>query len=112
MGADSTIVFYGVRFATNEDESEGLELNTDPRIRVAHEHQLAHWWGSFAVDAENEQYILLIGAIIAQIGHEADNDVCVRDEDYQSIVNRTKSRLSLAGFADEPALHILFEPDY
>jgi len=112
MGADSTLIFYGVRIVTTEDESHGLQLNTDPRIRRARDHQLAHWWGRFSVDSVNDQCYLLIGSLIAQVGHEGVYQVCLRDADFQPVVDQTKAKLSMAGFSDEPALHILFEPDY
>ncbi|MEX2317990.1 MAG: hypothetical protein WD669_12605 [Pirellulales bacterium] len=112
MGADSTLVFYGVRFSTNESESEALQGNTDERVRRAREHQLAHWWGSFSLDPVNEQMYLLIGAIIGHIGHEGAYELQVRDNEYQTIVAQTKTKLAAAGFKDEPALFIQFEPDY
>ena len=68
MGADSTLCFYGVRFATTDSESNGLEDYSDPRVRKAREHGLDHWWGSFAVDEYNEQYFLFIGMLFGTVG--------------------------------------------
>ncbi len=112
MGADSTVVFYGLRFATDDSESDQLEMRTDPRIVRAREHQLAHWWGSFAVDDVNEQSYLFIGNLVGNVGHEGRYELCLSDDDLNALAQTTRGKLAEAGFAGEPRFYIQFEPDY
>jgi hypothetical protein len=112
MGADSTIIFYGLRFATDDSESGSLQTRTDPRIIRAREHQLAHWWGSFSLDDVNEQSYLFVGSLIGHIGHEGKYELCLSDDELSALIESTKSKLREAGFADESRLYIQFEPDY
>lgn len=112
MGADSTIVFYGLRFPTDESESGPLQKRTDPRIASAREHQLAHWWGSFSLDEIKEQSYLFVGSLLGSIGHEGDYELHLSDDELSIIIETTRAKLTKAGFAGEPRLYIQFEPDY
>lgn len=112
MSADSTLVLYGIRFETGDEQRPGLESRTDPRIRTARDHQLAHWWGNFSVDEINEQSYLFIGTLLGHVGHEGVYELRLGDSELSSTMLQTKQKLSTAGFEGEPSLFIQFEPDY
>lgn len=112
MGADSTVVFYGLRFATDDSESGPLQKRTDPRILRAQEHGLDHWWGSFSVDHIREQSYLFVGTLIKRIGHEGEYELCLSDDDIDALIKRTRKKIVDAGFEGEPRLYVQFEPDY
>lgn len=111
MGADSTVVVYGIRIPTTESESRQLQLRADPRILRARDHQLAHWWGKFSVDEYTEQEYLFIGTLIGHVGHEGKYEILLRDDDLLVIARDTRQKLAAAGFEGEPTLYIQFEPD-
>jgi hypothetical protein len=112
MGADSTIVFFGLRFPTSDSELGSLQQRTDPRIVRAREHQLAHWWGSFSLDDINEQSYLFVGSLIGNIGHEGKYEICLGTDDLNALIETTRKKLGEAGFDGESRLYIQFEPDY
>jgi hypothetical protein len=112
MGADSTLIFYGLRFLTDESESDALQTNTDARVLRAREHELAHWWGNFAQDDINEQSYLFIGSLIGNIGHEGNYEICLSGSELNALIEVTNDKLRKAGFDGEARLYIQFEPDY
>jgi hypothetical protein len=112
MGADSTIVFYGFRFETNDSEAQALQQLTDSRIVLAREHQLAHWWGSFSQDEIEEQTYLYIGSLIGHIGREGKYEITLSNDELSTLIASTRNKLNAAGFDGEARLYIQFEPDY
>lgn len=112
MGADATMAFFGLRFKTSEEENNGLEHRTDPRIVAARDQNLDHWWGHFSVDYYNEQSYLFIGKIIGRIGHEDDYEVVITPSELITTMSESRDRLKKAGFSDEPRLFVQFEPDF
>lgn len=111
MGADSTIVFYGIRFLTNEEESSSLQDYSDSRIKAAREFSLSHWWSTFSVDYHNEQDYLFIGKILGHIGHEGDYALALTGEDTIQAIEETNRKLLEASFNEKPKLYVQFEPD-
>ena len=112
MGADSTLVIFGIRIPIAEEESTALEENSDPRITAARNHGLAHWWGSFSIDNINEQEYLYVGKILGNVGHEGVYEIIKREDELDEIIHSTRTKLSDAGFIVEPKLYVHFEPDY
>jgi hypothetical protein len=112
MGADSTIVFYGLRYETDGSESGPLQQRTDPRIVRARDHQLAHWWGNFSRDDIEEQAYLFIGRLVGHIGHEGKYELSLNNDEINALIETTRTKLNAAGFDGEPRLYIQFEPDY
>ena len=111
MGADATMVFFGVRFAISEDESERLDRK-DRRIRSAVDHKLDHWWGNFAVDHNTEQMFLYIGKKLVRIGYEDDFELSLALDELRVLAEDCEAKLKAAGFSDKPQLYVQFEPDY
>ena len=75
MGADSTLVFYGVRYTTPEGERDLLELKSDPRQLLARRCRLDSWWGRFASEGGEEVYYLFVGAKVGSLGYEGQAQV-------------------------------------
>jgi hypothetical protein len=112
MGADSTVVFYGLRFSVDDSEVEQLGDSTDARVVRARENGLAHWWGEFASDEDDVQNLLFVGSLVGHIGHEGVYEVSLRDDEIDALVVGTRNKLRQAGFSGEPRLYLQFEPDY
>lgn len=112
MGADSTLIFYGIRFEVLPEETEGLELKTDSRLLRARDAHLEYWWGNFAVDELQEACYLFVGKLLATVGHEGVYNLVHSPAELASLFERTDSRLASAGVEGDPALYVQFEPDY
>jgi hypothetical protein len=112
MGADATMVFFGVRFATTEEESAALSTESDPRILAAINAQLDHWWGSYSQDQVEEQEYLFIGKKIVRIGHEDKYELVLSLDEVKVLADKCEAKLKAAGFTDKPQFYMQFEPDY
>lgn len=112
MGADSFVVYYGVRYqVTDKAELEQLEVAKHPLIVAAKRVGLQHYWGNFSMDG-GEYYLLLIGRKIGVFGFEGINERELADKEMLEIMRDTRERLQRGGFSLVPALQIQFEPDY
>ena len=111
MGADSTYIFYGVRYQVS-DEAEIKQLQTGDHllIKAAKKAGLESFWGNFDL-AGNAYHLLYIGTEIGTIGYEATTDVEISDTELDQIRLETKRKLASAGFSLVPALFAQFEPD-
>jgi hypothetical protein len=110
MGADSFIVYYGIRWeVSDEAEIESLELKKDSRIKLAKQHKLNLWWG---VTTDQERYFLLIGTELGSFGWEGASNRSISDIEVRDVVKGTIGKLKDAGFKENPAFHFQFEPDY
>ena len=112
MGADSLIVYYGVRYqVTDPAELKELETRTHPLIKRARQFGLQFSWGNFAVDG-GEYNLLIVGREIGMFGFEGLTEKEITDSEFLQIQQETRERLTRGGFSLVPALQILFEPDY
>ncbi len=109
MSAESTLVFFGIRFDVLPDEIEMLETNNHPHIRKAREFGLNYYGGNFA--EPGEKYFLFIGTKLGVVGAENTAEVRVAPDDLGTIVNETKAKLRRAGFETEPAFFVQWMPD-
>lgn len=112
MGADSALVFYGVRYAIPEAEYEPLESKSDPRQRAALGCKLDSWWGRFATESGGEAYYLLIGAKLGSIGYEGQSEIHRSRADLTAMIAQVGEKLRQAGIEQEPGLYVQFCPDY
>jgi hypothetical protein len=111
MSADGFLLYYGVRYTVSyqaEEELESLEIGTHPKLKAAWGKGLQNWWGK----TEDENYFLLIGTQLGNLGWEGDEHRRIGDDDLTSIMETTKAKLQQAGFSQAPALHAQFEPDF
>ncbi len=110
MGADGFLAYFGCRWdVTDQNEISLLEARDDPRMKAAQRVGLKHWWG---VTPEEGRYFLLIGAEIGNLGWEGQENLSLSESDLTNLISETKSKLAVAGFSEEPAIHLQFEPDY
>ena len=110
MGADSFIVYYGIRWeVSDEAEIESLELKNDSRIKQAKRHKLNSWWG---VTTDQEKCFLLVGTELGYFGWEGESNRSISDIEVQAVVKETMGKLKDAGFKENPSFHFQFEPDY
>lgn len=112
MGADSTLVFYGVRYATPEEEHELLESRSDPRQQAARRCQLDSWWGRFASESGEEVCYLFVGAKLGSIGYEGQTEICRSRDDLTATMAGVSEKLKRLGIEQEPGLYVQFCPDY
>jgi hypothetical protein len=112
MGADSCIVYYGVRYqVTDEAELEQLSAPTHPLMEAAKRVGLQYYWGNFSMDG-GEYQLLLVGREIGIFGLEGIGERELADAEFQQVMQDTRERLQRGGFSLTPALQIQFEPDY
>jgi hypothetical protein len=111
VSADGFLLYYGVRYTVSyqaEEELASLEDGTHPKLKAAGEAGLQDWWGK----TEDENYFLLIGAQLGNLGWEGDEHRRIEDDDLTLIMETTRTKLRRAGFSQVPALHAQFEPDF
>jgi hypothetical protein len=111
MGADSTLVFYGVRYTIPEGEYELLESKSDPRQLLARRCQLDSWWGRFASESGEEVYYLFVGAKVGSLGYEGQVEICLSRDDLKVTMEGVGEKLKRSGIEEEPRLYIQFCPD-
>ncbi len=111
MGADSTLVFYGVRFAVAPDEIEALEARRDSRVLLARKFRLDHWWGDFATAAGGREQFLFIGTKLSQIGFEGEFEKRICRSRLTEVMDQIDDKLSCAGFDGEAEFYVQFQPD-
>jgi len=112
MGADSCVVYYGVRYqVTGETELEQLEARTHPLMQAAKRAGLQYYWGNFSMEG-GEYHLLLVGREIGVFGLEGIGERELADTEFQQMMQDTRERLQRGGFSLVPALQIQFEPDY
>ena len=111
MGADSTYIFYGVRYqVSDEAEINQLQAGNHPLVKAAKKSGLQSLWGDFNLDG-NPYYLLYIGTEIETIGYEGAIDMEISDTKLDQIRLETRRKLGAAGFSLVPALFAQFEPD-
>ena len=112
MGADSCVVYYGVRYQVTDDtELEQLEARTHPLMQAAKRVGLQHYWGNFSMEGR-EYHLLLVGREIGVFGLEGISERELGDAEFQQVMQDTRERLQRGGFSLVPALQIQFEPDF
>ncbi|WP_337173949.1 hypothetical protein [Paludisphaera sp.] len=111
MGADHTLVFYGVRYKIAEAEIDALEARTDPRQVLARQHRLRSRWGRFATVDGGSTHYLFIGEELGIVGLEGSFEVARDAGQIAGIVAGVAERLIRAGIGDAPRLYVQFSPD-
>ncbi|HXT50113.1 MAG TPA: hypothetical protein VN811_03670 [Thermoanaerobaculia bacterium] len=109
MSAESTLVFYGIRFEIPDEELESLETNTHPSIKKARNAGLQFYAGNFA--EPGERYFLFVGAKLGILGAEHASEVVLGDDELAALVDRTNSRLKSAALKGTPRLYLQWMPD-
>jgi hypothetical protein len=118
MGADLTLVYYGVRHRIRPEDIEPLETRKEPRIKAAMFHGLDHWWGLFRsgggvnLDEPKDEYFLFIGREIALVGYEQRFDRSLFEDDLLAVMREVKEKLKAAGIEGTVGLWVQFEPDF
>lgn len=111
MGADAFVAFYGVRFEIDEeaDDFELFEDESHETIRRAHGADLDTYFGRLT---DGEPHFLLVGKELSVLGVENDPDCVVSDAEFARVQTETRKKLAVAGFSDEPALHLRLDAQY
>jgi len=111
MGADSTYLFYGVRYQVSDKiEIDQLQAGQHVLQKAAKKVGLQSLWGNFDIDG-GDFYLLYVGRELATLGYEGSKDVELSDTELAQIQLETKHKLAAAGFSLIPALFAQFEPD-
>lgn len=110
MGADSFVIFYGLKRQLSEEECDACETKQHPWMLLAKQSGLDHYWGNFYED--HDRYILLIGHQVGAFGGEGLAEAALNFEDLSRINEGVVAKLRTAGFDQTPALHCLYEPDF
>ena len=110
MGADSFVVYIGVRYELSPDEIEAVEARNDYRIIAAREVKLQYYWGHLG--ATIDRATLLIGSEVGRFGYENSAEADFSIEEVRERSQATQSKLEAAGLGGAVSLHILWEPDF
>jgi hypothetical protein len=109
MGADAVVAYFGVNYAIplkNKTEIASLERKEDSRLLAAKNAGLHTWWGRIT---DGQPYHLLIGHQLAILGVENETSRKIGVPDLMTLLERTRDKLTSAGFTEEPAVHLLLE---
>lgn len=102
MSAESSLVFYGLRFDVAGSDIEQLELRKHPWITKARSNGLHFYWANCG--GLDPQYYFFIGLKIGIMGLENSTEIVVSDTDFAAQIGETKKKLRGAGFDEEPKL--------
>ncbi len=108
MSAESSLVFYGLRFDVAASDIEQLELRKHPWIVNARSAGLHFYWANFG--GLDLRYYFFIGRKIGITGLENSSEIVVNDADLAKQISETKTKLNGAGFDEEPKLFAQFIP--
>ena len=108
MSAESSLVFYGLRFDVDRSDVEALELRKHPWIAKARSAGLHHYWGNFG--GLNPRFYFFVGRKMGITGVENSTEVVVDDFDLSAVVAETKPKLREAGFEGDPKLFVQLMP--
>lgn len=108
MSADSSLVFYGLKFAiADEQELDALEARTHPLQLKAKAAGLDHYWGNTAV----EEYALFIGRRLGLVGVQNKSHVEISPEEMAGVDADVVNTFRKIGLEGDPKLHIQMFPD-
>ena len=110
MGADTAVIYYGLRYEFDTDEDlDQLEDGTHPLIQAIQpaDVELEYHWGP---TDDEERYYLFIGVELGALGWEADQQATIAEEELRRIMESVKGALADAGLPPTPALQMQFEP--
>lgn len=108
MATEAVVVFYGVRYAVDDNNIELLESRSDPRLIAARKHGLKYYWGNFA--GPQSRYLLFIGDKLGIVGIENDREIQVTPNVLTERMRHTESKLRDAGISEAPQLFIQWQP--
>jgi hypothetical protein len=111
MGAESFLLYYGLRFAVSDEEISSLESKTHPFQVEAVKAGLDSWWGNFDTGG-GEDYFLFVGKELGVLGAEYQDSLNVNDDSLAQVMQQTKEKLKRAGFRKMPSLLAQWEPDF
>jgi hypothetical protein len=110
MSASCCLVFFGVRLPIPPNEVESVERRIDPRMKRAQANGLQCYWSDFG--SEGSRYYLFIGKQLGVFGVENRSELQLSIADINQLAGETSTRLTQAGFADEPVLYVQWEEDH
>jgi len=109
MGADSFVIYFGVRRELSEAEYDTCERKQHAWQMIARQFGLNQYWGNFSIDSD--RYILLIGHQLGAFGAEGLSELELSSEEFALMSNEVSEKLRRAGIDQDPAFHCLYEPD-
>lgn len=109
MSSDTCIAYFGLRIEISADEIEGIELGSNQRVVAARRAGLKYYFGNFG--GLEERYLMFVGDQLGIMGSENSEAIDVSLEDIQERMDKTKAKLTEAGFGGAPSLHLQWQPD-
>lgn len=109
MSAESTLVFWGIRYEVPHNEIALLDQNTHPLIKQARQNRLDFFGGNFA--EPDERYFLFIGKKLGMVGGEYSAEILMREEELKELVAQAGKRLHAGAFQGQPQLFVQWMPD-
>jgi len=108
MGANSVIIFYGIRFQVEvKTEIDKLMIGKHPLVKAARRVGLRHHWGNFSLDG-SEYYLVYIGSEVGVFGAEGLPEIEISDDRFAKLQRDTRKKLTRAGFSLIPAFFAQF----
>jgi len=108
MGADSVVVFYGLRIILDQDDIEAAEAGDHPYVVAAQRVGLQTYWDR---ESETKPYFLMIGHRLAWLGPEHHTQMALDRSKVTELMEDVQRKLSLMGARDTPQLHLQYKFD-
>jgi hypothetical protein len=109
MGADSFVVYYGLRYVVADEDIEAVERRTDHRVIAARRTKLQTYFGRLT---DGEPHFLFVGTQLGVFGVENDSLQAYDAPALERIINDTRRKLAEAGLPGEPQLHLQLQAQY
>ena len=106
MSADSTLIFFGIRYSLTDTDDETWEAKADPRVQTSRRFGLDHWYGNMTIAEGSDGNFLFIGKRIAWIGFQNSFEVKLSTSELERQISDVTAKLLQAGFPEEPGLWI------
>ena len=104
MGADSFVVYFGVRYTVeSEDELARLERRDDPRLVAARKAGLQTYFGR---PTEGVDHFLLVGSELGNFGVQGMMDGELTEGELRRVAAETTEKLVHAGLEGSPKLYL------
>lgn len=111
MGADTFIVFYGVRETVPCDEAsiDALDEGDHPLLSLPRTSGLDCWTGRLT---DGSDYHILLGKRIGDFGHQGQHEASISADGLQAMVAKVDALLSEHEVKGTRAFHFQFEAQY
>ena len=108
MSVEASLIFFGVRFAINDEEVASVEDRTHPIVTQARAVGLQVYWENFGLD--EPKYLGFVGRRLALLSIENDSEIMLNEATLTEIMRKVREKLASAAIHEEPQLYMYWLP--